>query len=209
MRTFSDTDIQYLIDHYPHANTAEIAHKLGKRIDSIHRKASCLGLRKTEEFKRSMTNPKFLEEGKKRRFQKGHTPANKGKKMPKQVYDKVKHTMFKPGQIPATAKHFGEPHIHEKTIDGRVERIWMIQPIGGKRQVYTSHLLKKHGIKRNGRVARLKDGYDYSKPPTIDDIELIDRADNMRLNSYHRYPEEVSKLIQLKGVLTRQINKQK
>lgn len=41
----------------------------------------------------------------------------------------------------------------------------------------------------------------------MDRLELVSRAENMRRNSRHtRYPHEVNKLMQLKGVLTRKIS---
>lgn len=43
----------------------------------------------------------------------------------------------------------------------------------------------------------------------LSNLEIIDRKENMMRNTYHRYPEELSRLIQIKGALTRQINKQK
>ena len=42
----------------------------------------------------------------------------------------------------------------------------------------------------------------------ISNLELITREENMRRNSYLRYPEDIRRLIQIKGALNRQINKQ-
>lgn len=40
-----------------------------------------------------------------------------------------------------------------------------------------------------------------------DSLIPVNRADNMRLNSYLHYPKELARLIQLRGALNRQINK--
>jgi hypothetical protein len=42
---------------------------------------------------------------------------------------------------------------------------------------------------------------------TADKVECISRSENMRRNSYHRYGQEIARLVQLRGALTRQINK--
>lgn len=53
-------------------------------------------------------------------FPKGHIPANKGKKMPKEIYDKAKRTMFKSGQKPkntdpiGTEKLFSDGYVYVK-----------------------------------------------------------------------------------------------
>jgi hypothetical protein len=42
---------------------------------------------------------------------------------------------------------------------------------------------------------------------TVDRLECITRAENMRRNAYQRFGPEVTKLTQLRGAITRQINK--
>lgn len=41
---------------------------------------------------------------------------------------------------------------------------------------------------------------------TLDRVECISLAENMRRNSYHNYPKEIALAIQLRGVLNRKIN---
>ncbi len=41
----------------------------------------------------------------------------------------------------------------------------------------------------------------------LDNLELVSRADLMKRNSYHNYGKEIAQLVQLKGAVTRQINK--
>lgn len=42
---------------------------------------------------------------------------------------------------------------------------------------------------------------------TLDRLELVTRAENMRRNSRHtRYPPDLNAVMQLKGALTRKIN---
>jgi hypothetical protein len=51
------------------------------------------------------------------RFQKGHTPANKGVKMPQETYRKLERTMFKKGGIPPNALPVGAEVV---TVDGYI-----------------------------------------------------------------------------------------
>lgn len=49
------------------------------------------------------------------RYRKGHEPANKGKPMSKEQYEKCKATMYKPGNVPANYMEVGE---YSHTSDG-------------------------------------------------------------------------------------------
>lgn len=48
------------------------------------------------------------------RFQKGHAPQNKGKKMSPELYEKAKPTMFKKGHTPVNHKPIGSERINGK-----------------------------------------------------------------------------------------------
>ena len=52
------------------------------------------------------------------KFRKGQIPHNKGKKMPKEVYEKVKHTMFAKGNVPPNHRPVGSERISK---DGYIE----------------------------------------------------------------------------------------
>ncbi len=56
--------------------------------------------------------------GRRYRFSKGNIPANKGKKMPANVYEKARKTMFRKGNIPANHKPIGYERIN---ADGYIE----------------------------------------------------------------------------------------
>lgn len=59
-----------------------------------------------------------LNTGKTGYFQRGHAPSNKGKKMPKEVYEKAKATMFKKGHVPKNYRPVGSERIN---VDGYIE----------------------------------------------------------------------------------------
>lgn len=59
-----------------------------------------------------------LNTGRKGYFKKGQDPHNKGKKMPVEVYEKCKGTMFKKGQMPVNYRPVGSERVN---IDGYIE----------------------------------------------------------------------------------------
>lgn len=59
-----------------------------------------------------------LNTGRTGRFEKGHVPKNKGKKMSPEIYEKCKGTMFKKGNIPPNHRPVGS---ERTTKDGYIE----------------------------------------------------------------------------------------
>ena len=59
-----------------------------------------------------------LNSGLSGKFRKGQAPHNKGKKMPKEVYEKVRHTMFAKGNVPPNHRPVGSERISK---DGYIE----------------------------------------------------------------------------------------
>ena len=213
LRRFTPEEDQYLRDHYLEQSLNQLADSLGRAMGSVAGRVRLLGLVVPEEVKQlrfEQSYKRLAESGKAHRYPKGHIPANKGKKMDAETYEKCKATMFKPGQLPHNTKHFGKPYLHtRKKKNGYVEKLWFIQEGTNKRSAYLAYLCRQHGIDLTGKKPRLKPGFDHSRPPTIDDIIIVSNRKNMKLNSLHRYPPEVVKLVQLKGAIQRQINKQK
>lgn len=205
---WDDEKIQKLKAEFPHRKTEEIASEFGFSYSAVSNKAYSLGLKKTVEFMREHGNRLQGTTSIAHRFSKGHTPANKGRKMPAELKERIKHTFFQPGQLPANTKHFGKPYLYErKRKNGYIEKIWWIQEGPNKRSAYLAYLCRENGIDLTGKKPRLKPGFDHSWPPTIDDIIIVTNAENLEQNSIYRFPEEVVNLIKVKAALTRQINK--
>lgn len=140
-------------------------------------------------------------------FLKGQIPWNKGKKMKPEVYEKVKDTMFKKGGLPPTTKYFGEPYLYIRIKrNGYKEQRWLIHH-NQKRMSYLVYLCEINDIDLTDKKPRLKPDFNIENKPNINDILVLTHAENMKLNSMQRYPEELRKLIQIYGVLNRQLNK--
>jgi hypothetical protein len=211
MRRFTPEDDQYIRDNYMTQFLREIGEHLGRTEGTVCQRMKVLGLALPENIKTERLQKTFqqlTDSGKTHRFQKGLIPHNKGKKMDPEVYERCKGTMFKPGQLPKNCVHFGKPYLHTRIKkDGYIERTWFIQEGTNKRSAYLAYLCRQNNIDLTGKKPILRDGFDHSRTPTIDDIMIVTNAENMQRNTVHRYPKEVVRLCQLKGALQRQINK--
>ena len=110
------------------------------------------------------------------RFQKGITPHNKGKKMPTEIYERCKGTMFKTGQLPVNHRPVGseridsEGYVMVKVADPKSWR-------SKQRVLYEQY----HGVKlEKSDVVLFLDGdrQNFSK----DNLVKLTRAELARLN---------------------------
>ena len=110
------------------------------------------------------------------RFEKGHVPANKGKPMPAEVYEKAKHTMFKKGHQPNNHREVGSERIN---VEGYIE-IKVAEPNRWKlkhRVIYENC----HNIKlKTTDVVIFLDGDKQNF--NIENLALIDRGINAIMN---------------------------
>lgn len=172
---------------YPRKSAAYLAKALKRTQGAIQLKALKMGLSKSPEFMARAC-----------RFPKGHTPWNKGRKG-WQPGGRAKATQFRKGNRPQTWVPVGSERV---TRDGTLER--KVANRGRWKPVKDLLWSAANGRIPRGRfvVHQNRDRTDFA----LSNLVLVDRAENMRRNTYHRYPKEIARLIQLKGVLQRQIN---
>lgn len=199
---FSKEDVNILINLYPNTLSSDIAKLLGCSLSGIYQKAQALNLKKDASF--------VVEQGKlsiqkagigslSARYKTGNVPANKGKKMDAQLYDRVKHTFFQKGHTPANHKPIGYERI---TRDGYIEvktaepNIFELK----HRLIYKENF----GEIPEGSVVRFKNGNKLDLSP--DNLFLMSKSENMAENTIHRYPVEVKRAIRTINKLTRKIN---
>ena len=109
-------------------------------------------------------------------FKKGSIPYNKGKKMPPEIYEKVKGTMFKKHHIPHNHREVGSERISK---DGYIEvktkepNKWELKHRIVYRQFY------KQDIKK-GEVVIMLDGDKLNLSP--ENLQKITRAELVRYN---------------------------
>lgn len=136
-------------------------------------------------------------------FPKGNRPWNAGLKG-WQAGGRARLTQFKKGNKPQTWRPVGSERM---TDDGTLMR--KVSDTRNKKRdwkpVKDLVWMAKHGRIPRGWfvVHRNRDRNDFR----LRNLKLVDRAENMRRNTYHRYPKEIARLIQLRGALNRQINK--
>ncbi len=199
-----DAVLSYL---YPDNRTADILAFLpGKTKSGLYYRANKLGLKKSPGLvarlaAEAMANPNHG--GRKSQFKKGQDTWNKGKRFI--AGGRSAETRFKKGQ----KSHTWNPIGHERiSKDGYLER--KMADTGVTRRDYVAvHRLvwiQAGNTIPPGHIVVFKDGNKSNL--SLSNLECISRQEGMRRNTYHQYGPEVSKLVQLRGAITRQINKQ-
>jgi hypothetical protein len=208
---FTREQLDELKRDYPATSSAGLAKRYGCTLSAIYRASWGLGLKKDREFMRREQKLNFTEDHPARKFwiRKGTAPHNKGKKqteyMSPEAIEKVKRTWFKKGYLPPNT-------LQDYAITERRDssgRIYKYIRTGLAKWVpYHRYLWEqKCGKIPKGYNIQFKDG--NTQNCTVDNLYMISQPDQMRNeNSYLvRYPDEIRQLVQLKGALTRQINK--
>lgn len=192
---------------YPTTPAEQLAQALGCPTYKIYSYAYRKGLRKTEEYMNSPESGRRLKghKGNVTTFKKGHTPANKGKKMDESIREKVAHTWFKSGHLPKNAKYDG--HISARKY--KTGRVYLHIRVELGRYV----LLHRHtweqakGEIPPKHVVTFKDGDTMNC--NIDNLELITMKENRLRNSfYEQVPPELQPVKRLVASVKRRITKQ-
>lgn len=199
---WTEAEKTILRELYPDTKTKKLAHLLGLSIKKISSKANAIGVKKSATFFAGPDAYRLTgETGAETRFTPGQIPWNKGKKG---LNLGGKETQFKKGQKPHTWHPIGTERI---THDGYLER--KISDTGITRhdyvQVHRLAWIEHNGKIPDGQIIVFKDGNKTNI--TIDNLECISRSELMRRNTFHNYPKEIAELVQLRGAITRQINK--
>lgn len=204
---WTDEHLATLRARYPNEKTERIAADFAKPVDSVYRKATSLGLKKSTEYLASpaagRTNGR---QGIGTRFEKGIVPWNKGMKGLKIGGE---HTQFKKGQNPHNTQSIGSYRIDK---DGTLQR--KISNAKGNnsqrwRGVHELVWVEINGPMPPKHICVFKPGMrtNVLEEITADKVECISFAENMKRNTRHNLPKEINEVIQLRAVLTRHINK--
>ena len=136
-------------------------------------------------------------------FESGITPWNKGMRG---IDLSGGRGQFRKGNRPHTWVPIGHERVSK---DGILER--KVTDAGPAKDHFRSvHSLiweEHHGPMPEGHVVRFRDGDRTNFD--ITNLELVSRAENMARNSYHRYGPEIASLYQLKGAITRKMNRRR
>lgn len=205
LNKWSAEELELLRLLFPHVRTGDLAAALGRSYSSVHYRAKLLGLEKSQAFRASPKSGRtgHDDRGAAGRFNRGNVPHNKGKRW--HAGGRSVETQFKPGQAPKNWMPIGSERIRsdgtrerKMTDTGNTPRDWV--PIA---QITWA---KHHGPIPRGHLVRMKD----SNPANcldISNLECISKAENMRRNTRHRYPQDINDAISAKAALSRRINK--
>lgn len=173
-----------MLEKFPFVSTKLIAEELGRTYTMVGNRAFFLGLKKDPEYIKSMQlelSEKLKINGKAYRFQTNNVPANKGKKMPDEVYEKASKTMFKKGNKPLNTKE-GNGHITIR-MDKRSGRSYKYIKLGDSKWDLLHRVVWKnaHGPIDRRTMVTFKDG--DSMNCDIDNLETITLKENRVRNA--------------------------
>jgi len=187
---------------YANTPTKDLAAHFSRPICSVYSKAGELGLKKSREYLKTKHSGRLnvVNNSIGTRFKVGNKPHNAGIKGWNPGGNSKKNR-FKPGSKPHNYLPIGSERVsagnilQRKVTDTGKPRDWVsVQALLWREQ---------HGDIPKGSVVVLKRG--SNRDVRIENLELITRAENMRRNSIHQYPEELKKSIRMVGKLKRAI----
>lgn len=216
-RRWTMAELELLQRNYPDSRTDELAAVLGRSLTTVYQKAIKLGLRKSDEYLASPAACRLRRGdnvGAAFRFPKGHEPANKGLRRPGWAPGDMAKTQFKKGRPAHESRNYLPIGSHRLSKDGYLERKVTDDPtlVPARRWVGVHRLvwIEAHGPIPPKHIVAFKPGRRTADPKliTADALELITLVENMRRNTLHTiYPPELVKVTQLRGALTRSINR--
>ncbi|CAM4091463.1 HNH endonuclease [Bordetella tumbae] len=214
-KPWTDTEIKVLKRFYADMPGAAIAAALGRPISQVYGKARKLGLAKSESFYNGPHSGRLTDGtlGVSGRFQPGIVPWNKGKPGSAGLHPNSRRTQFKKGEMCGAARHNYVPiGTTRMSKDGYLEvKTNDDHPVPVRRWVAVHRVVweAEHGPIPKGHIVCFKPGMRTSvlEEITVDRLECISQADNMRRNTLHNYPKEIVDVIRARAVLNRRINR--
>lgn len=200
---------------YPHIATADLAALMARSLGQVYNRAYALDIKKTPEFYASDMSGRTAASrakqiGVERRFMRGHVPWNKGHHY--QAGGRSAETQFvkgRPVQASYNYKPIGSTRISK---DGYLERkINDSHPVPARRweAVHRTVWQAAHGPIPAGHVVCFVPGMltAVEADITITRLQLVHRAVLARRNHPMNKDPEYARLVQLKGQITRQVNR--
>jgi hypothetical protein len=196
----AEEDVQLTL-RYPIEKAGTIAANMGIPVYVIYKRAEKLGLKKSEEFFASAEQSGRLDgiRGSSTRFQKGNVPWTQGTRGQQMSPE----TQFKPGQRPVNYMPPGSEKMH-------MGYVWVKISEGGWPDAWRPkhHVVWKERHGSPPPATHMLTFRDRNRTNfAIENLELVSRQDWMKRHTLHNLPKELAEMIQLRGAVTRQINK--
>lgn len=190
-----------LMENFEKHLTVDMMHLLpGRSLSSIRGRAYDMGLKKTKETLCKMGDS-LIDSGKAHRFQNGLIPFNKGKKMPDELKEHIKHTFFQKGNKP----HNTQP---DGTINERRDKSGVIYKYIKIKDSYWRLLHRVVWEQHNGPIPKGHRIHFLNGDTTncaIENLRCLSGEQAMDLNRLTQYPIELQQVIKLKNKLTKKI----
>jgi hypothetical protein len=216
-KKWTAAELSVLKSRDPDEPAIEVARALGASLSYVYKMAHRHGVKKSAAFLASDKAKRILRDKQypamiATRFQKGHTPANKGLRRPGWAPGRMAETQFKKGRLAHEARNYRPIGAERICRDGYLERKVSDDPaLASARRWVAVHRLvweAAHGPIPRDRIVVFRRGMatTVTGEITLDRLELITRQESMRRNTIHNLPQPLPQLIQLSGALKRKID---
>jgi len=216
MRHWTAEDLAVLRRHYADTPTAALAARLGCSVKQVYRAASRHGLLKSTEYLASAAACRLqrgADTGIEYRFQPGQVPWNKGVPGSTGLHPNTAAHHYKPGRKASDARNYqpiGSLSVRSGYLARKLTDDPALPPMQRWGLVHRLVWEEVHGPIPAGHAVVFRPGQRTLDEAqiTLDRLELVTRAELMRRNSYHtNLPPELARVVQLRGAISRQINK--
>lgn len=209
--------MEFVRRNFADSRTQNIADALGRSYTSVAQLAAKLGLRKSAEFLASEASGR-VQHGKLHprmvatQFKKGQPSWSKGLKGVVGVQEACRATQFKPGRPAHESRNYVPIGSHRVSKDGYLERkVTDDHPVPARRWTAVHRLVWEaaNGPIPAGHIVRFKAGMKTTvlEEVTPDRLECITRGEHAKRNHPRSHSPELARLVQLKGAITRQVNR--
>lgn len=213
-RVWQQHEIEIVRRFYADSLTEDIARALDRPLRAVYNLAFSLGLHKSKDFLAS-PQARRLDGviGTATRFRKGQLPWNTGVKGSTGLHPNSIATQFKAGRHASTAHNYAPIGSERISKDGYLERKVSDDPsIAPTRRWVAVHRLvweAAHGPIPAGHAVTFRPGRRTTDAALIteDGLELVSRGELARRNHPRNHSPELVALVQLKGAITRQVNR--
>ncbi len=201
--TFTSEEDKRIRKEYLTTPIKKLAAEMGRAATGINGRLKAMGLTIPAEI----INQRKLAGS----FKMGLNPFNKGKKqhefLSKEALERVRQTQFKKGQVPHNWAHYkdGEIVTHRDMGKKGGNKLykWIRVTLRDWRMLHVYNWEKHNGPVPAGYIVVFKNGDTMNCE--VNNLELITRAENMRRNSIHNYPEEIQKTIRTISKINKKI----
>lgn len=215
-RPWTAADLAALARLYPDHSAASVGATIGRAPGSVYNQAKRLGIQKSAAFYASQRSGR-IQRGQqnaamqKTQFKPGTEPWNKGTHF--HAGGRSVDTQFQTGRPASDAKNYKPIGSYRLNKEGHLERKFTddrsLFPSRRWEPVYRSIWIAAHGPLPPGHIVVFKPGRRTNQLDqiTLDCLECISRSENARRNHPAAKSAELGRLVQLKGAITRQINR--